>query len=129
MLSGGSVRSLKMMSSNILGLSMFSSGLSSLQIQKFRAHHLIGTVMAENIPQLAMQGFFMFHLNLCVVGHQRCALAQNGNHSVFGQSESPRNAVHHLAVMEPMWWIGGRGSKPCSSSSFSPIPSSNRSSK
>lgn len=64
LLSGGSIRSLKLMSSNLLGISKFSSGLSSLQIQQFRAHHLIGTVLMENIPQLAMQGFFMFHLGV-----------------------------------------------------------------
>jgi len=64
LLSGGSIRALKFMSSNLLGSSKFSSGLSPLQIQQFRAHHLIGTVLMENIPQLIMQGFFMFDLNI-----------------------------------------------------------------
>ena len=36
LLSGGSVRALKFMSSNLLGLRFLSSGLSALQIQKFR---------------------------------------------------------------------------------------------
>merc|ERR1719283_620827 len=64
LLSGGSVRALKFMSSNLLGMPQLSSGLSPLQIQQFRAHHMIGTVLFENVPQLVIQGYFMFFLSL-----------------------------------------------------------------
>lgn len=40
MISGGSFRALKFMSSNFCGLPSFSSGLSTLQMERFRRHHV-----------------------------------------------------------------------------------------
>jgi len=64
LISGGSIRSLQLMNSNFLGLRIFSSGLSSIQMQQFRTHHLIGSAILQNVTQIAIQCFFMFYLNV-----------------------------------------------------------------
>ena len=37
---------------------------STIQLEHFRSHQVIATVLAENVPQLALQYYFIFHLNL-----------------------------------------------------------------
>ena len=64
LLSGGSFRALKMMNSNLFGLPLFSAGLSTLQLRQFQSHHVLATVFAENVPQIALQYYFMFELGL-----------------------------------------------------------------
>ena len=64
LMSGGAFPALKMMSSNLLGLGLFSAGLSNIQLEHFRGHHVVTTVMLENVPQMALQWVFMFKLNL-----------------------------------------------------------------
>merc|ERR550532_3014726 len=64
LMSGGAFPALKLMSSNLMGLQMFSAGLSTIQLEQFRSHHVLATVLAENIPQLCLQYYFMFKLNL-----------------------------------------------------------------
>ena len=64
LLSGGSFRALSLMNSNLFGLRKLSAGLSTLQLQRFQSHHVIATVFAENIPQIALQYYFMFKLGL-----------------------------------------------------------------
>merc|ERR1719242_528079 len=60
LLSGGAFPSLKLMSSNLFGLGVFSAGLSTLQLESFRSHHVVATVLIENVPQLYLQYEFMF---------------------------------------------------------------------
>lgn len=67
LLSGGAFPALKLMSSNLFGLGLFSSGLSTIQLNHFRSTHVVATVMLENIPQLALQYFFMFQLKLFTI--------------------------------------------------------------
>ena len=64
MVSGGSFRALTFMSSNLCGLSVFSSGLSTLQMEQFRRHHVFTTVFTENVPQLVIQFYFLFILGV-----------------------------------------------------------------
>ena len=64
LLSGGSFRALKFMNSNLFGLPLLSAGLSNVQLQGFQSHHVLTTVLAENIPQIVLQYFFLFELNL-----------------------------------------------------------------
>ena len=42
---------------------MFKS-FSTIQLEGFRSHHVIATVLAENAPQLALQYYFMFKLDV-----------------------------------------------------------------
>merc|ERR550532_829667 len=60
LLSGGAFPSLKLMNSNLFGLGVFSAGLSTLQLESFRSHHVVATVIIENVPQLYLQYEFMF---------------------------------------------------------------------
>merc|ERR1719242_932013 len=64
LLSGGAVPSLKLMSSNMFGLGVFSAGLSTLQLESFRSHHVFATVIIENVPQLYLQYEVMFRLGI-----------------------------------------------------------------
>merc|ERR1719295_858364 len=64
LVSGGAFPALKLMSSNMFGLGMFSAGLSTLQLGSFRSHHVVATVLIENVPQLYLQYLFMFRLDV-----------------------------------------------------------------
>ena len=64
LLSGGSYPALKVMNSNLFASPLLSAGLSTLQIQRFRSYHMLVTVLAENIPQIALQYIFLFELRL-----------------------------------------------------------------
>merc|ERR1719474_1549718 len=64
LLSGGSFRALKFMNSNLFGLRLLSAGLSTSQLQQFQPHHVSATVLTENCPQIALQYYFLFELNL-----------------------------------------------------------------
>merc|ERR1719295_430770 len=64
LLSGGSFAALKLLSSNLMGHRLFSSGLSKIQVEHFRTHHVMTTVLIENVPQLMLQYWFMFEMNL-----------------------------------------------------------------
>ena len=63
-MSGGAFPALKVMNSGFLSLDVFNAGLSTLQLEKFRVHHVLSTLMMENLPQLALQAFVIFHLNI-----------------------------------------------------------------
>ena len=64
LISGGAFPAVSLMNSNVLSLPIFNAGLSSLQLEKFRTHHLASTLLLENLPQLGIQGFVIFHLNV-----------------------------------------------------------------
>ena len=63
-MSGGAFPALKLMNSNFLSLPMFNAGLSELQLERFRVHHVVSSLIMENLPQLALQAFVMFHLKI-----------------------------------------------------------------
>ena len=44
LLSGGAFPALKVMNSNLFGLDLLSAGLSTVQIENFRSHHVVATV-------------------------------------------------------------------------------------
>ena len=62
LMSGGSFRALTFMNSNLFGLNILSAGLSKLQLQRFQSHHVIATVLTENVPQIMLQYWFMFQV-------------------------------------------------------------------
>ena len=62
--SGGSFRALKFMNSKLFGLPLLSAGLSTVQLHRFQSHHVLATVLAENIPQIVLQYIFLFELKL-----------------------------------------------------------------
>merc|ERR1719203_2566152 len=64
LLSGGSFPALKLMTSKLFGLRLLSSGLSTIQLERFHSHQLFTTVLAENAPQLALQSYFLFQLEI-----------------------------------------------------------------
>ena len=64
LLSGGCFRALALMNSNLFGLALLSAGLSTLQLQRFRSYHVVATVMMENVPQIVLQYYFLFVLEL-----------------------------------------------------------------
>jgi len=45
-------------------LKQFSAGLSVIQLENFRSHHVIATVLMENAPQVVLQYVCLFELNL-----------------------------------------------------------------
>ena len=47
LMSGGAFPALKLMSSNLFGLGLFSAGLSNIQIEHFRGHHVVTTVRSS----------------------------------------------------------------------------------
>lgn len=59
-LSGSSNRSLRLMSSNLFGLTILSAGLSALQLSRFMTHHFVATAIALNVPFVCFQGYFLF---------------------------------------------------------------------
>jgi len=63
-LSGGSFPALKMMNSNLLSLNLFGAGMSSIQLASFRRNHLFSTILLENLPQLCLQAFVMWFLEI-----------------------------------------------------------------
>ena len=62
--SGGAFPALKVMNSDFLSLSIFNAGLSDLQLERFRVHHVLSTLIMENLPQLAVQAFVVFKLKI-----------------------------------------------------------------
>ena len=64
MMSGGAFHALQLMNSKFLSIPLFNAGLSDLQIERFRTHHVLSTLIMENIPQLALQGFVIFKLRI-----------------------------------------------------------------
>ena len=63
-LSGGSFPALKVMNSNIFSLPQFGAGLSPTQLAAFQKLHLFSTILLENVPQLAIQGFVLWYLHM-----------------------------------------------------------------
>ena len=49
LMSGGAFPALHMMSSNLFGLGLFSAGLSNIQIEHFRGHHVVTTVRSNRM--------------------------------------------------------------------------------
>ena len=49
LMSGGAFPALKMMSSNLFGLGLFSAGLSNIQLEQFRGHHVVTTVRSNQM--------------------------------------------------------------------------------
>eukprot|EP01084_Bolivina_argentea_P054685 100279_1 len=64
LLSGGSFYALCIVNSNLLGIKKLSSGLSKKQLKNFESHKIWTTSILENIPQLCIQTYFIFHLHL-----------------------------------------------------------------
>eukprot|EP01083_Nonionella_stella_P238460 835616_1 len=64
LLSGGSFYTLTLLNSNFLGLDQLSAGLSKMQLQKFAKHKIYLTTCLENTPQLCIQAYFIWRLNL-----------------------------------------------------------------
>ena len=63
-LSGGAFPALRVMNSDFLSVPLFNAGLSALQIEQFRTYHVLSTLIMENMPQLALQGFVIFKLKI-----------------------------------------------------------------
>jgi len=61
---GGSFYTLKLLSSNLLGIPLFQSGLSRVQLQSFESHKLFFNTFLENVPQVAIQLYFVFTFGL-----------------------------------------------------------------
>merc|ERR1712048_1040838 len=57
-MTGGVYPALCLISSNIFGLGMLSSGLSKFELRRMRSLKVFGTVVLENLPQLIFQCLF-----------------------------------------------------------------------
>ena len=57
-LSGGCHAALAVASSNVFGLKIFSCGVTKYEMKKLGKIRIIGTVIAENIPQLIFQAIY-----------------------------------------------------------------------
>ena len=62
-LCGGCHSALTVVSSNIFGMRIFSSGLTRYELKKLNRIRIIGTVLIENVPQLACQALYTVALD------------------------------------------------------------------
>merc|ERR1712228_889140 len=58
-MTGGVYPALCLVSSNIFGLGMFSSGITRFELRKMQSIKVFGTVVLENLPQLIFQCLFV----------------------------------------------------------------------
>ena len=57
-LSGGCYPALAVVSSNVFGLNLLSSGLTSYELRKMTKIKMFGSVLLENVPQLIFQALY-----------------------------------------------------------------------
>ena len=62
-LSGGCHAALSVVSSNVFGLKILSSGVTQYELKQLGKIRIIGTVLVENIPQLICQGLYTVALS------------------------------------------------------------------
>eukprot|EP01083_Nonionella_stella_P288803 982725_1 len=62
-LTGGCYPALALVSSNIFGLNIMNSGLTLYELGKLSKIKVFGTVILENVPQLAFQALYAYSIN------------------------------------------------------------------
>ena len=63
-ISGSSFGGCFMCNSNMLGYPLFRMGLRSIHLERFDSKRLFITVLGENVPQLILQGYYWFLLDV-----------------------------------------------------------------
>ena len=64
LLSGGSYYTLLLLSSNLFGMRILQGGLSTVQLQAFSSHKVWFNTLLENVPQVAVQLFFIIDFGM-----------------------------------------------------------------
>ena len=57
-LTGGFYPALRLVSSNVFGLNLFSSGLTNYKLKKLTKIKIYSSVLLENVPQLVFQAIY-----------------------------------------------------------------------
>eukprot|EP01084_Bolivina_argentea_P303790 524596_1 len=105
-LTGGCYASLSLVSSNIFGHSLFSSGLTQYELVKLSKIKVFGTIILENLPQLILQAMYAVHINTVTqaVGIAFCAsilsITVSGLIYLIDRDDAEINVIEYYLTMQ-----------------------------